>query len=88
MNSGKGPSPICTGKGEDEQPLLPGGGGGELEGGWSIVYDYIFCRNRVMKIFLSKDLLTDSHFNKTNFKVHITYPRQRYQNQPNQNSGT
>lgn len=91
MNSCKGPSPIYTGKGDNEQPLLPGEGGGSWRVGGllsKIIFFAEIVLLKFLKIFLGKDLLTDSHFNKTNFKVHITYLCQRYHNQLNQNGGT
>lgn len=55
MNSCIGPSPIYTGKGEDEQPLLPGGGGGELEGGGLLSKIIFFAEIVLLKFF--KNLL-------------------------------
>ena len=54
MNSCIGPSPIYTSKGEDEQPLLPGGGG-ELEGGGLLSKIIFFAEIVLLKFF--KNLL-------------------------------
>lgn len=55
MNSCNGPSPIYTGKGEDEWPLLPGRGGGG--GGWGGLLSKMIFFAEIVLLKFFKNLL-------------------------------